>query len=196
MTTNEIIELAQKSVLSQLPVKANTGTIQMYTYLGVMELYRRFNLLIKAENIFTCEETHLYELRSKNINQVLSIYDQKGKELIPNTIIGSKNYDYKQINYRTFLFTNPKDEYLTFIYKASPKAIVDLDEELDIPPDMSMALLDYIAYRGHSTINKDNMNEADAYYKRFEMDCADLERQGYKVNLNTASLDIRDKGFI
>jgi hypothetical protein len=196
MTTNEFIALAKSSVLAQLPVNEDTAVIRLYVELGLIELYKRFNLSIKTEAIQTVPETALYELRSPDINQVLALYNSKGEELLPITIIGSRDYDYKQLNYRTFLFAEPKDEFITFVYKAAPANITDFDEELPIPPDMTGVLLDYVGFRAHSTINKDNVNEANVYHNRFEKGCMFLEQQGYRVNLNTACHRIQDKGFI
>jgi hypothetical protein len=198
MTVKELIDLAQNTVLTQLPLGNNTHreTIKLCFYLGMLELYKRFNLLIKTEVIHTCEETSVYDLRNTDVNQVLSIYDESGKELTAQNVIGSDNYDYKQLNYRSFLLTHPKDEYLMFVYKASPAMIYSEDDVLDLPSDMICALIDYVAYRGHSTINRDNVVEANSYYVRFEKDCIELEAQGYKVNLSPAAMPVQFKGFI
>jgi hypothetical protein len=176
MTTNNMVLLAQNSVLSQLPVKNSPEVIKLYLFLGIAELYKRFNLLVKSEAVRTVPETAMYELTNSDINQVLAIYNSEGEELLPMTVINSRNYDYKQLNYRTFIIIRPKDELLTFVYKASPADITDLDAELVIPPDMEGALLDYIGYMGHSTINKDNSHEATLYLQKFERDCSLLEQ--------------------
>ena len=57
------------------------------------------------------------------------------------------------------------------------------------------ALLTYVAYVGHSTVNRDNINEASSYYQRFDLACRELEMQGYRVPLNTESLSVQDRGF-
>jgi hypothetical protein len=164
--------------------------------MGLAELYKRFNLLLKTETILTVPETTVYVLQSADVNQVIAVYNQKGEELTSIAVINSRHYDYKQLNYRTFLIPDPKNEYLMFVYKASPVPITDIKEELDIPPDMTGALLDYVAYMGHSTINSDNLNETSMYYQRFEKACALLEHHGYRINLHTACLRIQDKGFV
>jgi hypothetical protein len=58
------------------------------------------------------------------------------------------------------------------------------------------ALLTYIAYMGHSTINKDNINEASAYSKRFELACNDLEMQGYRIPINCESVALQYRGYV
>ena len=61
---------------------------------------------------------------------------------------------------------------------------------------MMDALLTYVAYVGHSTINRDNINEASAYSQRFDLACRELEMQGYKVPLNSETLALQSKGFV
>ena len=82
------------------------------------------------------------------------------------------------------------------IYKASPIVFKDSDDIIDLPDAMMDALLTYVAYVGHSTINKDNINEASAYSQRFDIACRELEMQGYRINLSTESLSLQVKGYV
>lgn len=196
MIVKDIVDNAKLTVLSALPVRNQEDTIMFCIYLGLIELYKRFNLSIKTEIIETIEETPVYELRNPDLTQVLDIYSSDGKRLMPASIVDDDSYDYKQLNYRSFLLTKPKNERLMFVYKAAPLMFVDIQDELDLPLDFLAPLLDYVGYRCHSTINKDNSNEAHNYYTKFEAGCVQLEKQGYKVDLATASLPIQSKGFI
>ena len=82
------------------------------------------------------------------------------------------------------------------VYKASPVVFKDGKDVIDLPDSMMDALLTYVAYIGHSTINKDNINEASAYSQRFDLVCRELEMQGYKVPLNSETLALQSKGFV
>ena len=195
MIISDVVNLAKSSFLYNLPVAKNDNTILMFTYLGLIELYKRFNLSIKVETIETNTLTSIYDLRSSDVNVVFEVYNSKGRKLQKALLAGDDSYDYKQLNYRSFLLTKPQDEVLYFVYKASP-AMITMDSPLDLPMDMLNVLLDYIAYKGHSTINKDGTNESSIYYSRFDKGCIELENRGYVVDLSTAVLPIQFKGFI
>lgn len=195
MKVSEILTLAKSSFLSQIAVKNNDEAILLYISLALTELYDRFNLSIKTEVITTNNATSVYDLRSEDISQVLAVYDSNRKELISASVISDDSYDYKQLNFRTFLLTNPKDEELFFVYKASSPTILNINDNIAIPNAMVIALLNYVAYLGHTGINRDGKNEADGYLIKFENSCNKLELQGYKINLSTASLSVHSKGF-
>ena len=197
MTVKEVIEIAKHTVLSQISAKQNDTLIKYCIYLGLAELYRKFNLSIKSEVIQTVQEQNQYDMRNADLTQILAIYDKYGKQLQQAVTINDQDYDYKQLNYRSFLLRKPADGYLVVVYKASPPMIQSDDDVLDIPAEFLTALLDFVAYRCHTTLNKDGqLQEANLHYQRFTVSCAELENAGYKVNLSTASLSVQSKGFI
>lgn len=195
MRVSDVMEMAKASMLTNLVVSKNDVALMGYINLGVSELYRRFNLRIEVETILTNPDLALYELRSKNVDLLLSVYNGKGEELKQTDILGGF-YDYKVMNYRSFLMRSPKNDALFAVYKASPERLTSPDDYIDLPDSMFDALLSYVGYMGHSTINKDNINEASAYAKRFDSSCQDLENQGYRVSLTTESISLRVKGYV
>lgn len=196
MIVNDIVVLAQLSFLSNLAVAENEDILIRFVNLGVSELYRRFNLSIKVETIKTNPDLSLYELRAKDVSMLLALYDMNGKELTQTDVIGAKNFDYKQINYRSFILTKPKDAFISCVYKASPPPYTSKDDVIDIPDAMADALLTYVAYIGYGTINKDNINESSAYAVKFNSACTELENQGYKIPINSENLSVYAKGFV
>lgn len=195
LLVNDVMEIAKVSSLSSLPIGKNDNAIIKFIYLGTSELYRRFNLSIKVEVIDTNPDKALYELRNKDVSLLLSIYNSYGQELNQTDVLGGKS-DYKLINYRSFLLTRPQNDLLFAVYKASPPMLISKDDEVDLPDAMIDALLTYVAYMGHSTINKDNLNESSAYLKRFDDACNELDMQGYRISLNTESISLHLKGFV
>ena len=190
------MDMAKISSLNNLAIAKNDDALIKFIYLGVSELYRRFNLSIKSETVPINENLNLYELRNPDVSLLLGVYDKLGRELKQTDIFNSNDYDYKLLNFRSFLLKKPFNGVLFAIYKASPVVFKDSDDIIDLPDAMIDALLTYVAYVGHSTINRDNINEASAYSQRFDLACRELEMQGYKVPLNSETLALQSKGFV
>lgn len=195
-TVQEVIDIAKGSFLWNLGVDAKKdSTVILYINLGVAELYRRFNLSTKVETIITNPDLALYELKSDNVSLLLGIYNSKGRELRQTDVLGG-THDYKMINYRSFLLRDPKDEVLFAVYKASPIKLTNSSDVIELPDSMIDALVTYVAYMGHGTVNKDNILESSAYAKRFDQACNELENQGYRVSLNTESIPLQFRGYV
>lgn len=195
MKVGDVIEIIKVSSLNNLAVARNDAALMKFIYLGVSELYRRFNLSIKTETVVTNPNLTLYELKSKNVSLLLDVYNTNGKKLQQTDVING-HCDYKILNYKSFLLTKPKNDLLFAVYKASPETITDTDTELELPDAMIDALLTYVGYLGHSTINKDNINESSAYSKRFDTACSELEAQGYRIDINSEYSSLVSKGFV
>ena len=196
MFVSDITEIAKVTFLNNLAISRNDTALIKFIYLGVSELYRRFNLSVKSETIITSDNLTVYELKNEDVNMLLSVYDRTGRELQQTDITDSLMFEYKLLNYKSFLLRHPSNGLLYAVYKASPKPLSDLTDRIELPDAMMDALLTYVAYVGHSTINKDNINEASAYSQRFDIACKELEMQGYRVNLSTESLALQAKGYI
>ena len=196
MFVSDITEIAKVTFLNNLAISRNDTALMKFIYLGVSELYRRFNLSVKSETIITSDNLTVYELKNEDVNMLLSVYDRTGRELQQTDITDSLMFEYKLLNYKSFLLRHPSNGLLYAVYKASPKPLSDLTDRIELPDAMMDALLTYVAYVGHSTINKDNINEASAYSQRFDIACKELEMQGYRINLSTESLALQAKGYI
>lgn len=199
MLVKDIVDLA-KIKLQNLTVAKNDTALIKFTFLGVSELYRRFNLSIKSETLTINENLALYELRNSDVSMLLGIYDIAGKELIQTDIYNSQNYDYKLVNYRSFLLRKPFNGVLYTVYKASPVVFKDMDDEIDLPDAMIDALLCYVSYMSHTTINRgntrDSIDDSSAYQQRFDAACRELETQGYRIPLSSETLSLHAKGFV
>jgi len=199
MLASEIIQYAKHGELRQLSVKDDDQAIISYINLGIIALYKKFKLSIKTEIIKTVPDVKVYQLRSNDISQVLTVYNSKGEQLVDKKIISDNDYDITQINYNTFLLTKPKDEELMFLYKAVPKLVNEVTDEIDIPYDMLEALLNYIAYKAYSTIglnNVESISNSTAYLNKFEKSCYELTQLGYEIDLFHLSHSVQMKGFV
>lgn len=194
MIVQDVIDIARMTSLTNLQVGRDEEVIAKLVNLGVSELYRRFNMSIRVETVITNPNLALYELRNNDVSLILNVYNSDHRELRQTDVIDGTR-DIKIINYRSFLLENPRNDLLFAVYKASAPRLISLDDEIDIPDSMIDALLAYIAYLGHSTINKDNTNESTAYYRRFDDACTSLDYQGYRISLNTETIDMTLRGY-
>ena len=195
MNVAQIKKLA-KIRLGNIAISKDEDAILSFINLGVAELYRRFNLRIKPETIHVNDSLALYSLRSSDVLMLLMLFDKAGKTLTQTDILNSTDYDYKQVSYNSFLLRKPFNGLIYAIYKASSTPLVDDKDEVELPDAMLDALLSYIAYMGYYTINKDNMNEANVYFQRFEFACTSLVNQGYDVGVYQERLSLFTKGFV
>lgn len=201
MLVQDILDLA-KIKLGNLAISKNNNALIKMIYLGESELFRRFNLSIKSETIRVNSNLSLYELRNNDVALLLSVYDREGVELKQSDVIDSRIWDYKIINYKSFILNKPNDGLLYAVYKASPIVLADPNDEIDLPDAMIDALLLYVAYMAHSTITsfdaskRSGMTESDLLYQKFLAACNELDMQGYKIPLNTETLSIRAKGYV
>ena len=195
MKVQELIDLA-KVRLQNLQVSNNTDVLISFINLGMNELYRKFNLSIKSETINVSTDLALYELRNEDVEMLLAIYDKFGRELRQSDVLDSMDYDYKVVNYRSFLLRKPFEGYLYAVYKASPVKLVDVNDTVDLPESMVNALLTYIAYMANNTINRDNQQEAANQYQIFRDLCTELDMQGFKIPLNTEKVAVQARGFV
>lgn len=194
MTVKEVLDLA-KIRLVNVPVSKTNASLIALINLGVSVLYDQFNLSIKSETIATSPDLSLYELRNSDVLLLLSLYDHTGRELRQSDVIGGVAFDYKLVNYRSFLLKNPIVGHVYAMYKANSIKVQDENDVIDLPNSMTDALLNYVAYMSHSSINKEGISEADTWHRKFNASCVELDMKGYRVPLNTESLSVQDRGF-
>lgn len=195
MKVKDIISLVKVTSLHNLVIPNEEDLLTM-VYLGLSELYLKFDLLIKTVPVKITSLTPVYDLRVNDLNRVIAVYSANGSELTTSSIIGDYNYDYKQITYKTFVFQRPIDSTVYFIYNASPERLESMEDELDMPNAFMAALMDYVAYLGHSRINQDGSVESNLYLQRFIAGCNVLVAKGYKINRATETLAIQNSGLV
>lgn len=202
MLVQDIIDLA-KLRLNNISISKNVDALIKIIHLGISDLYNKFNLSIKSETIRTNSNLAVYTLREKDVLLLLSLYNRRGKELLQSDVINSEYWDYKIVNYKSFLLNHPKDDIIYAVYKASINPLNNVEDEIDLPDAMIEALLLYMAYMINSTITsitsingRGGISESDVMYQRYLAACKQLDMQGYKIPLNAESLAIKVKGFV
>lgn len=195
MRVRDVFAMA-KIRIKNIAVNRDTAALFGFLNMAVSDLYNRFNLSIKSETILTNPDVALYEVRAEDVLMLLGLFDPRGIELKQTDVIGGVQYDYKLVNYKSFVVRKPQNGYLFAVYKASSVPLVDEDDLVQLPDSMLEALLTYIVYLSFTTINRDNMNEAAMYYQQYMNACNVLENQGYRIPLDTERINMALKGFV
>lgn len=199
MLVREVISLA-KIRLKNLSASKNDDVLLTVLNLGVSDLYRRFNLKISSETVFTSKDLSVYELRNDDVNMLLYLFNREGKELKQSDVLDSMDYDYKILNYRTFMLRHFIPSYVFAVYKANPIRLMDDEDEIDLPDAMISPLVTYMASQIEHTTNVWERGqvkmEASYHWQMYEKECQELIAQGYLVPLNTETIAIQLKGFL
>jgi len=198
MTVQDVMDYAKAGELSQ--VSYNDTDVLSYINLGLLELYKRFNLRIGIEALSIRNTMTIYTLRNKDINELISVYNRDGKELRfrnQESQFTDSCYDIEQLSYNTFIVPNPPDEDLfTFVYKASPIMVREVGDEIEMPDAMLEALLHYIGYRAHGSVDGNINAENNTHYMRFEKSCEQLKNMGYLFNSVPYDIAVAEKGYV
>ena len=196
MLVSDIINIAKYGELQQLAVKDDNTAIITYINMGVLELYKRFNIGTKVEIVRTNPLISVYNLVNADIMKVINVYDADGKELVQPSVVDIEDYDLKQIGQSTYLFKEPKNEDIAFVYTSAPEWLTSTTDNVEIPMSMLEALLHYIGYRGHGSIDGLINTENNTHYMRFDKSCRQLTDTGYGEVIDMSKSNTQSKGFV
>lgn len=202
MILSDIIDIS-KNRLRNIAKSFDVDYMIKIINIGISDLYNRFNLSIKSEVIATMKDMPMYEVRSPDCQMLVNIYKPDGTELQQSDVLGSKIWQWKQINFRSFLLSNPQNDHVIAIYKAAPIPITKQDSQIELPPSFIEALLLYITYMIAASLQSTSTstghrgsNESQTYRQMYEEECSRLIMMGYKINIQTERPPIQLKGFV
>ena len=185
MTVRQVIDLAKASELNGLGKASTDEVVVGYINLAMIELYKRFGLrnkewmieLVDGVDIYTMPADFMWavaaygevDIRSTEIVNQLPI-NEEDNPLSVNTVSWNKLQVPVAVS----------GAYISVIYVASPDVytVNELEEVLDLPPQMLEALLAYVGYKGNSTIDSGVQTEDNAWYIRFEASCNKIREYG------------------
>ena len=187
MTAQDVINLAKNAELKQLAVKTDDSAVLGFINLGLLEIYKRFSLkeaeaiitqtLGKSSYTLNSEDPDVSVSENDNLLLVVAVYNEKG-ECLP---INDAN-DPKSIytpTYNTIEIPDVIDgEILSVIYRVSPKFLTSVDDTVPIPPQLLEALLNYVGYKGHTSINDKPAEGSPSYLTKFENSCLKVMYEG------------------
>lgn len=200
MTIQSVIDLAVSGELKSIGVKTETETIIGFINLGLIELYKRFPVKTVRYELTLIPGQKDYKL-PKDCMWIVSAYEVTEDDVLlldGNTItipVNEEDNVYSLFSYSWDTIKIPSKFYSTEIlgkpvtklfieYVATPKMYTEADtsETIPIPAQMLEALLHYIGYRGHGSVNGNIQAENNTHYDRFELSCKRIEQKGMYTN--------------
>ena len=197
MTLQQVIDLAKTGELKNIAVKDDVPAMVGYVNLGLIELYKRFQLDVKelvitmgrdgtTEDPYVMINDTIYQMPSDFL-YLVAAYDEVPKDSVTrlapiqinneNNIMGVNMISWNKVQIPAFEL----DAHISLIYTPSPKyyTVGELGEELPIPTQLVESLLAYIGYRAFASVSPNPQNDVgNVYYARFENSCEIVKQFG------------------
>jgi len=193
MTIQDVINDVAAGELKQLAVKNDTPAIISYINLGLIELYKRFDLRTDEVVIELNAAQTIYTM-PVNYQAILEALDEDG-----NWYSINDEDDALSIltpTYNTIQVPNPEDgAAISIIYTALPDRVNSTADVLPLPLALLDALYNYIGYRGHGAVNGELKTENNSHYMRFEANCKKAKDLGVITTDDTVNRKLINRGF-
>jgi len=209
MTVEKVIDLAVKGELKKLAVKDDTDSVISFINLGMIELYKRFPLdteeiIIELGRITDSNDSYerisdtVYKLPN-DLMYISAAYEEDGTEIGINKeddplSIMTISWNKLQVPVAT------SGAFISVIYVKEPALIVNtpeaLAEDIELPVQLVEALLHYIGYRGHGSIDGNIQAENNTHYQRFEASVQRAKMLGVMTADGPLSRNVQEKGWV
>lgn len=206
MLVSEAITLLKAAELKQLALKADDTTVLGFINLGILELYKRFNLWEDEATITMAADTLIYKLDGVDANvaidlsdkQLLMIegaYEETGEEYVLNDELDP--YSIYTPTWHTIQVVEAvADQTISVIYRAAPIFLTATTDVLPLPPQFYDALFCYCGYKGHGSIKSEIKGENNTHYLRFDAACDLINSLGLFAQDDLKSTKFYDRGFV
>jgi hypothetical protein len=217
-------ELSQLNIGDLLSNEEHLPKLISGINLGLVELYKRFPIKLSEVNIQLANYITEYLIHSSkaesnmpegadptlyyvkdsifypfkdDIVSIEAVFNEYGEEIPLND--EHKKYSVFTTGYNVLNHPYPESENVLLIqYKAAPtKLALDSDDtvNIDISPQFTEALINYVAYRSFAAIN---MNSAEAvnYYAKFEASCAQINNLGLWHKDSRTNMRLENSGWL
>ena len=208
MLIQDFLSLAREGELRNINLsdEAYTETILGYINLGLIELYKRFPLKTKefliantSEGTFTLPDDCMQVIEAYG-----SIPTASGDPLVidlPLNDVDSPYSVYIPTYNQVQIPFMENDVVVSIIYAATPPYLTMLDVTnnipLPIPDQLIEALLNYVGYRAHGSMDSNVNSETTTHYQRFENSCKRVELLGlYIFDGTSAKNRLYERGFV
>jgi len=189
MTVQDVVDMAKHGELKQLSLADEDDVILSFINLGILELYKRFEIeteeVIIQLGIATIVSDQ-YQMISNTIYEmpndymyIICAHEEDGSDISIN-----EESDLLTINTvgwnRIQIPTPTKSAYISIIYASEPSVLnsSNLTDRIKLPPQLIEALLHYVGYRGHGSIDGSINTENNTHYQRFEKSCNKVKADG------------------
>jgi len=216
MKLENIINTARNGELKSLSAKDKTdGVVIDYINTAVVALYNRFVLRTVVAKLTPAGDKVLYSLdrlgvdvrdrtvvvdyNKKELNRVISVTDNLGNAYTIND--DSDKATIRMPNYDSVVIPVEKPEgfaYYNVLISVVPVEVpldADLSYNLDVPRFLLEAMMHYIGYRAHGSVDGNIQAENNTHLMRFVAACNAVEALGLIPTDNTAR-SVAVKGFV
>ncbi|MCP4487721.1 MAG: hypothetical protein GY820_10455 [Gammaproteobacteria bacterium] len=189
MLVSEAVDNLANTELKQLKVGEESSIVMGYINEAVLELHKRFNIW-QEEAIITHpdDSTLSYTLEEADANVAIDlsdhivliidkIYDPDGQEMTINDEDDEAGTSTPKYNKIEFMVAEALSEYRV-IYRASPIALTDVWDTIDIPPALHEAMYFYVGFRGHVSQRGAKEAENSTHFQRYINACNRVQQHG------------------
>lgn len=207
MIIKHVVTLAKYSELAGVAVKNDIDAIVAFMNLGMIELYKRFNIKVEEHVINLSEDSVYYEMPSNFMYAIEAYGETDRSEDNAQNPIGINDEDDPSSIFFTDWNTvqvpfSVSGGYISINYAAKPENITseqaeDGVSELQLPDVLMECLLSYIGFRGYLGVKSDAQSENNAHWARFERSCKKVIELGLANPADSMSMSSRisERGF-
>ncbi len=206
MIVSEAIDLVKDAELKQLKVKDEKTTILGYLNLGILEIYKRFDLWHAEAIITTAAGKTLYvldgndtdvtiDLSDHDLLMIQEMYDGDGTLMVLNDEMNPTSPTTPQFHQVEFAEVIEGQQF-SVLYRAAPKFLMHEKQTIPLPQQFIEALFHYVGYRAHGSLKGDIKAENNTHYMRFEQSCNRVKIEGLYAQDDLVSTKFEDRGFV
>ncbi len=205
MNVSEAVDMMSEAELKQLSVKDDKKAIIGFLNLGILELYKRFNMweveavitMVTGTTLYTLDGTDpnvLMDLSDHQFMMVEQVLNEERLEMVLNNDLDVDSLSTPK--YNQIEVTEVTDGGLLYaVYRAAPAFLTYEKEEIPLPPQFFEALFHYVGYRGHGSVNGDIKQENNTHYQRFDKSCKRIVYDGLHTQDDLVSYKFVVRGF-
>ena len=203
MTVQTVVDMARSGELKNIAIKSDTDAILNYINLGMIELFKRFPIKVEEYVIALQEDVDVYTLPN-DCMWITAAYGEVDEGSINAVNILPINEEDNPLSINSVSWNQVQvpmsvaGSFVSIIYAAAPATIDSgmLAEHIELPPQLVEALLHYVGYRAHGSIDGNINTENTTHYTRFEASCDRVIKMGMFTGDDTSMNGrIFDKGF-
>lgn len=178
---------------------SNINSLMSYINQGVIELYKRFGLSTKEQVLTSVADGTSYPTTDDFLYAIYAIGDDENEVEVG---INDETSDFSIFTNTPFSILLKYDEEIysdltqvTVTYAAAPALVTKETDTVLLPYQFLEALINYMAYKAHSSLIATPQGDNNTYYRRFEASCARLINDGI-INLdNGTNNKLNQKGL-
>ena len=204
MLVQGVIDLAKNGELSNLSVKEDTQAVLGYINLGLIELYKRFVLEVKEYIIELQDNKEIYDMPA-DFMWVIAAYGEVDETSTETVNVLPVNVEDNPLSINTVSWNKIQvplsipGSFISIIYASSPPTLTtnNISEPIPLPVQLVEALLHYVGYRAHMSMDGNIQAENNTHYQRFELACKRAKLDGVLTADDVdMSARLRLRGFV